>query len=115
MAGHHQGKPFTDTLGELQHGDLLRELTEATYSMIAAVMDTRKGGTITLALAFAPTGKGTVEVAAKVTAKEPEHDRETTTFFVGPDNSLRRDDPRQPRLPLVAVDDNRQEPRKVEA
>jgi hypothetical protein len=111
----HQGKPFTDTLGELQHGELLRELTEATYSMIAAVMDTRKAGTLALKLEFAPTGKGTVVIAATYVAKEPEHDRMPTTFFVGADNSLHRNDPAQPRLPLVEVENRREAPVKVEA
>jgi hypothetical protein len=115
MANMHQGKPFTDTLGELQHGELLRELTAATYDMIAAVMDTRKPGTITLKLGFAPTGKGTVVIAAEYVAKEPEHDRQPTTFFVGQDFSLHRNDPAQPRLPLVEVERNREAPVKVEA
>lgn len=109
------GKPFTDVLGEVENGHLHAELTEAVYTIIAAVMETRKPGTLTLALQFTPTGKGTVNVDAKFKAKAPEHDRPTTTFFVAGDFSLQRTDPNQPRLPLreVAMPDN--EPVRVEA
>lgn len=98
------GKPFTDVLGEIEGGQLLRDLTEATYNIIAAVMDTRKPGRLTIKMSFAPTGKGTVNVAADYDAAEPEHDRPTTVFFVGKDFSLQRNDPDQPRLPLRDVD-----------
>jgi hypothetical protein len=107
------GKPFSDVLGEIENGALLHELTEAVYNVIAAVMDTRKPGRIKLALEFSPTGKGTVNVDAKFDAVEPEHDRPTTTFFVGNDFSLQRNDPRQPRLPLREVGDIDNEPIEV--
>ncbi len=104
--GNIPGKPFSDVLGEIENGALLMELTQATYDMIAKVMDTRKAGTIKLTLKFAPTGRGTVNVDANFDANEPEHDRPTTTFFVGSDLSLQRNDPNQPRLPLREVVDN---------
>lgn len=102
------GKPFGDVLGEVENGQLLNELTEAVYNIIAAVMETRKPGSLTLKMKFTPTGKGTVNVDAAFDSKEPEHDRPTTTFFVGNDFSLQRNDPSQPRLPLreVATPDN---------
>lgn len=98
------GKPITDTLGDLENGRFLRDLTEASYNMVAAVMDTRKPGKLTVTLTYSPTGKGTVNLDAKFDAKEPEHDRPSTTFFVGQDLSLQRNDPAQPRLPLREVD-----------
>lgn len=108
-----KGKPFTDVLGELAHGQFLQDLTEATYNVVAAVMETRKLGRIKIALEIAPTGKGTVVVNATFDTKEPEHDRETTTFFVGKDFSLQRSDPNQPRLPLHAVEKPINPPIKV--
>lgn len=107
------GKPFSDVLGELQHGELLHELTLATYKIVERVMETRKPGKIKISLDFSPTGKGTVNVAANFTVKEPEHDRETTTFFVGKDYSLQRNDPAQPKLPLREVERPDNQPVKV--
>jgi hypothetical protein len=43
----------------------------------------------------------------------PEHDRPTTTFFVGKDYSLQRNDPAQPRLPLREVEVPNNDPVKV--
>lgn len=107
------GKPFSDTLREIEGGQFLNELTEATYNMIAAVMETRKAGKLKVEIKFTPTGKGTVNVDADFEAKEPEHDRPSTTFFVGKDFSLVRSDPNQPRLPLREVDTPDNEPVKV--
>jgi hypothetical protein len=108
-----KGKPFTDILGEAENGQLLQDLTEAYYNVTAAVMETRKVGKIKLALTFTPTGKGTVNVDASYDAVEPEHDRPTTTFFVGKDYSLQRHDPAQPRLPLREVEIPSNDPVKV--
>lgn len=99
------GKPLTDVLGEIENGEFLRELTAKTYDIIRAVMMTRKAGALKINLAITPTGKGTVNVDATFAAKEPEDDRPTTTFFVGRDFSLQRNDPNQPRLPLREVAD----------
>lgn len=108
------GKPFTDVLGEVENGELLIQLTEAVYKIVGAVMETRKPGRLKLNMAFSPTGKGTVAIDAKFEAVEPEHDRPTTTFFVGNDLTLMRQDPNQPRLPLRRVDDDEQpEPKRV--
>lgn len=102
--GNIQGKPITDLIGEIGNGRLLRELTEETYNIVAAVMETRKAGGLTLKISFAPTGKGTVEIDAKFDVKLPERDRPSTTFFVNRVFSLVRNDPSQPSLPLRAVE-----------
>ena len=101
-----EGKPFTDVVGELEGGDLLRELTSKLYEVGRAVRETRKDGTITLAMRISPTGKSFV-VDAKITAKTPEHDCPTTTFFMTPEGTLMRNDPDQPRLPLREVMDEK--------
>ena len=113
--GNIPGKPFTDTLGELDGGQLHRDLTQAVYDIIAAVMDTRKAGGITLQIAFAATGRGTVEVAGKFKATIPEHDRNSTTFFVGKDGSLQRRDPNQHELPLREVEMPNNAPVRVQS
>jgi hypothetical protein len=80
--------------------------------MIAAVQDVRKAGKLSITFEFVPTGRGTVNVEANFKAAKPEHSRSTTTFFVGSDLSLQRNDPSQPRLPLREVADN-QDPVRV--
>lgn len=111
--GNIPGKPFTDVLGEIENGQILRDLTEAYYEIIQAAMEVRKGGSLSLTVSFSPTGKGTVEVDARFSKKVPEHDRPSTTFFVGRDFSLQRSDPNQPRLPLREVEAPSNEPRVV--
>lgn len=112
--GNIPGKPFTDVLGEIENGALLNELTEQVYDMIIKVMETRKAGAIKLKLTFTPTGRGTVNVDADYDTRMPEHDRPTTTFFVGKDFSLQRNDPNQQRLPLREVDMPNNPPVRVE-
>lgn len=109
----HNGKPFTDVLGEIEGGGFLAELTAAQHAVMKAVMDTRKAGKLKIALSYTPTGKGTVRVDADFAASEPEHDRPATMFFVDADGQLVREDPRQPKLPLQAVPDDRSDPIKV--
>ena len=111
--GNIPGKPFTDLLGEIEGGELLHDLTEAYYLIVSAVMETRKAGKLKLTVDFKPTGKGTVSIDAKFDAIEPEHDRMSTTFFVGNDGSLQRHDPNQPNLPLRAVEHPNNEPVRV--
>lgn len=99
-----EGKPFTDIIGELEGGQFLQEITAKLYDVGRAVRETRKEGTVTLALRISPTGKSFI-IDAKFTSKVPEHDRPTTTFFMTPDGTLMRNDPDQPRLPLREVMD----------
>lgn len=108
-----EGKPFTDIIGELDNGRVLRELTEACYETIKAVMDTRKPGAIALTVAFNPSGIASIQAAAKIAKKVPEHDKNMTTFFVTRDFTLKRDDPDQHKLPLRAVREADNEPIKV--
>lgn len=92
--------PFDEVLRQSENGQLLRDLTEAYYSITHAVMETRKNGALKIAFKFTPTGKGAVEIDAKFDADVPEHARPTTTFFVTAAGGLIRDDPFQPSLPL---------------
>ena len=102
-----EGRPFTDVLGELEGGDVLRELTAKVYEVVRAARETRKPGAIKFAIKISPTGKGSVELDTKIDATVPEHDRPTTTFFVTPEGTLMRNDPNQPRLPLREVMDDK--------
>lgn len=101
-----EGRPFTDVIGDLENGDVIGDLTAALYEVVRAVQETRKPGGIKLSLKVTPTGRGSVEIDVKFDTSVPEHDRASTTFFVGKDGSLLRNDPNQPRLPLREVVDN---------
>ena len=109
-----EGRPFTDVIGELEDGEVLAALTAELYDVVRAVQDTRKPGAIKLAIKITPTGRGSVELDVKFDTSTPEHDRPSTTFFVGKDGSLMRNDPSQMRLPLREVDVPRNAPVKVE-
>lgn len=109
-----EGRPFTDVIGDLENGYLLKELTTKVYEIVRAVRETRKPGALSLKVKISPTGRGSVELDAKVDATIPEHDRPTTTFFMSHDGTLLRNDPNQPRLPLREVmDDDTGELRNV--
>lgn len=102
-----EGKPFTDILGEVENGAFLRELTAKVYEIVRATQETRKPGALKIAIKISPTGRGSVELDAKMDATVPEHDRPSTTFFVTHDGTMMRNDPNQPRLPLREVADAR--------
>lgn len=108
------GRPFSDVLGEVRDGALLEELTASLYEVMQAVLDTRKVGGIKLNMKITPTGRDTVQVDVKFDADKPEHVRPSTTFFVGNDGSLHRNDPRQARLPLQEVEIPRNAPIEVQ-
>lgn len=110
----HDGKPITDTLGEIENGQFLRDLTRELRKITNAVSDTRKVGKLTISLEIKPTGRATVEIAAKYDAKAPEHDRPTTVFFLTDGGTLLRDDPTQERLPFREVPrDDQTEARRI--
>lgn len=102
-----EGKPFTDILGEIENGSFLRELTSQVYEIVRATQETRKAGSLKIAIKISPTGRGSVEIDAKMDATVPEHDRPSTTFFVTHDGTMMRNDPNQPRLPLREVADTK--------
>lgn len=108
-----EGKPFTDILGEIENGQFLRELTAHVYEIVRATQETRKPGALKLAIRISPTGRGSVEIDAKMDATVPEHDRPSTTFFVTHDGTMMRNDPNQPRLPLREIEDTRNDPVSV--
>jgi hypothetical protein len=98
-----KGKTFAEVLAELEGGQFMEELAQAWARIVEAVMETNKPGSIKLSVGIAPTGRRTVKVAAVMAAKEPEHPREATTFFVGERNELFRDDPAQAKFDLKVV------------
>jgi hypothetical protein len=103
-----QVKPFAAFLQEHAGGRTHTELSERLVELVSAVQETGKGGTLTLIIGIKPTSKdtaGTVVVSDDVRIKKPAASRPASVFFVGADNNLLRNDPRQMQLPLRTVPD----------
>jgi hypothetical protein len=96
-------RPFLETLRELRAGATLDELAHELTHLVAAVRATGKPGELTLKLKVKPPKKSTTKyltIEDSVTSKTPKLDREDTLFFTTHDNSLTRQNPDQPELPL---------------
>jgi hypothetical protein len=93
-------RPFVEELADLEGGRLIEDLTAGMSDLIAQVMAVRKGGTLTLKIGILPNGETSVEVRGKIDINAPEPARESTIMFVDPEGGLRRDNPRQLRLPI---------------
>ena len=96
-------RPFTDVLGDLERGGTACDLTEALTEVVSAVQATGKKGQVKFPVDIKPNGPNSVELLANIAKKVPEHDRPRTMMFIDKNHALRRDDPRQPKLPLQAV------------
>lgn len=90
---------FIDTFIEMRNGGAAIEMQESLEKVIQAVRDTGKTGKITLALTVKPATKGDdvdmVFLQDTIKAECPKPNKKETVFFVGPDNSLSRQDQRQ--------------------
>lgn len=106
-------RQFTDVLGDLSGGSVADELTAALAEVVAGVRETRKVGSLTLAIKVRPNGEDTVMVTSEIKPKIPEPARGDTLFFTTTDGSLRRDDPQQHKLPLRDVAGTSEEVREV--
>ncbi|WP_280476059.1 hypothetical protein [Nocardia farcinica] len=89
-------RPFADFLAELRKGSVHDELTEKFHELIAAVMETRKPGTITLTIK-ASVHKGTDMLAINdaVAVKVPRLDRPQSLWFTDAAGNPCRNDPSQ--------------------
>lgn len=93
-------RPFTDVLRDIRKGRVVDAATEHLNDVVRGVLDTNKGGEVTLKLTVKPQGKGdnAVIVSAKVSAKVPQADLPDALFFADLDGDLLREDPTQQRL-----------------
>lgn len=112
-------RPFPDVVRELAGGTVLDEATQELSRLVAAVISTRKAGSMTLKIDVKPNGEISVKATGAVTAKVPKGEVGETIFFakVNEDGeaTLTRDDPRQIKMELRRVGgDEDAAPRKVE-
>lgn len=99
-------RSFATWLQEQRNGLCQAEATDALKELTAAVTEHQKGGTLTLKLTVKPAkvGIGTLLITDEVKVSLPEGDRPAAIFYADDDGNLSRHDPRQPRLPLQALD-----------
>lgn len=91
-------RPFVDTLREIEFGTLLDELAVVQKEVVDAVMETNKGGEITIKLTYKPEGQGQITIGADIKQKAPKLARGKSLFFVTPERNLSRQNPRQQEL-----------------
>lgn len=92
------GAAFVDTLIALKGGAVIHEFGDRLRSLIAAVRDTERGGSLTMTIKVAPATSGSAEVVtveAELKEKIPRPSLGKTIFFTTPENLLVRQDPRQ--------------------
>lgn len=92
-----------DLLREHRSGLTHEELTQAMQQLVAAVVEERRPGTLTLKITVKPQGDGTVMVSDDVACKPPKATKGGSLFFVTPENNLARQDPRQQEIPLREI------------
>lgn len=90
-------KPITDVLREYRRGELVQNASHELAAVVAAVVNLRKPGSVTITLEIKPDKHSAkeVEVQATVTSKLPKRGMKSGTFFVGRDMELLRNDPDQ--------------------
>jgi len=97
-------RPFIEVLADLEGGMTVNDLTSALTELTSQVMTVRKGGTLALKITVTPNGETSVEVRANIKINAPELPRERTILFADEFGGLRRDNYRQPSLPLREVE-----------
>ena len=91
-------RPFADFLREQAKGATHEELSEGLRDLVARVMDTGKGGSISLKITVEPMkgSKGSALVVTdEIKLRLPEHDRQSSLFFSDREGNLVREDPNQ--------------------
>lgn len=95
---------FMDILREHRSGATHAELTEALQLLTAAVVEERKGGSLTLRITVKPLAKGDgLEVSASVKLDAPQPVPGVSIFYPTPGNDLVRQDPRQQAMDLKEI------------
>lgn len=86
---------------ELRANDAATELADELQDLIRKVVETGKGGSISLTLSVKPAGGGRVWVEDAIVSRPPKPVKESTLFFILDDYSLSRKSPHQVAMSLV--------------
>lgn len=95
------------TVANMRYGATQEELSEKLAEAVNMARETGKQAEVTLKLTVKPEGDGQYKLTDKITAKLPELPRGSTIMFGTPDGNLMREDPRQEKMPLRGVEDDR--------
>lgn len=102
-------RPFADFLRETNRGRTHDELSTALHDLVAAVVDTGKGGALTLTVKvgrLSATDDHQLTVVEDVRLKLPTAEPRKSVFFADAAGNLSRSDPRQLAFEsLRSVDD----------
>ena len=103
-------RPFADVLREMNKGRTHNETSMALQDLVAAVLDTGKPGTLTLVLKISSAkSHDMVVIEDDVKVKKPQA-RAASLFYVDDQYNVRREDPNQDPLPLVAAAPSTKQP-----
>lgn len=108
---------FLDTLRQLRGGLSLEELSAQLQSLVAAVQDTGRKGSLVYTLTVKPATAGSsfqLVLADDIKAKVPCLERSADIFFATKAHELTRDNPNQRSLELRAVPEPEAAPTLVE-
>jgi hypothetical protein len=99
-------KTFSSFVIEQRNGALHSEASDELATLVKAVQDHNKAGSIQITIHVKPGSKGTntLVVSDEVKVKAPQGDRPATLFFPDEHGDLHRSDPRQQNLPLRRVE-----------
>jgi hypothetical protein len=98
-------KTFSSFVIEQRNGALHAEASDELATLVKAVQDHNKAGSIQITIHVKPGSKGTntLVVSDEVKIKAPQPDRPATLFFPDENGDLHRSDPRQQQLPMRRV------------
>ena len=91
---------ITDILGEIAGGAFSDRATDELAEATAAVIESRKSGTVTLTIKITPNGENSVFVDGVVKSNIPKVAMPRSIFFTDAGGNLLRNDPLQPELPF---------------
>lgn len=99
---------FVNTFCQIREGDSVSEASDKLQELVAAVRETGRPGTLTIAIKVKPgttRGRiGTIILEDDIAAKLPKKEKDESLFFATDDNTLQRTDPNQPELSLKTVE-----------
>jgi hypothetical protein len=115
MASTTPQTTFLDTLGQMERGRLVDELTATFADIVRAALETGKAGALTLSIKVKPdtsAAEPRVDVITDYAAKVPRPDRRKSIFFADANGGLHRVQP-SPTLPGFAEEDTPTTPARL--
>lgn len=95
---------YVATINQLRYGAAAEELSEKLAECVDRASSTGKTAELTLVIKIKPQGaSGQYFLTDEIKQKLPILPKEQSIFFGTPEGNLTREDPRQQKLPLVAV------------